>query len=554
MSKTLPFTGSGVAIITPFDGLKTNYDELGKLIEYHIENNTDAIIICGTTGEASTMPDEEHLAAIKYTVEKAAGRITVIAGTGSNDTAHAIELSKKAEEYGVDGILSVTPYYNKTTQKGLIAHFTAIANAIKIPVILYNVPSRTGMSFAIDTLKELAKVENIVAIKEASGNISYMAKVAAEVPDLYIYSGNDDMIVPTLSLGGKGVISVVANILPKETHNICEYYFNGEVDKSRDLQLKMLDLINNLFIEVNPVPIKTAMNLLGFNAGNLRMPLVDMDSANLEKLKKSMTDFGMKLAERSNGLMTKIIMNGCNGKMGQVITRLVSEDNECEIVAGFDVNDSIENTYPVFTNPDEFTGDADVIIDFSHPSALTTVLNYCKKRKLPVILATTGYTDEQKKEFTEASKEIPVFFSANMSLGINLIIALAKKATKLLEGNFDIEIVERHHNQKIDAPSGTALAIADAIDETLSYPAEYVYDRHAVRRKRKPTEIGIHAVRGGTIVGDHEVIFAGTDEVIELKHSAHSKEVFAVGAIKAAKFMSDKPAGMYNMNDLISTL
>lgn len=252
--------------------------------------------------------------------------------------------------------------------------------------------------------------------------------------------------------------------------------------------------------------------------------------------------------------MTKIIMNGCNGKMGQVITRLVSEDNECEIVAGFDVNDSIENTYPVFTNPDEFTGDADVIIDFSHPSALTTVLNYCKKRKLPVILATTGYTDEQKKEFTEASKEIPVFFSANMSLGINLIIALAKKATKLLEGNFDIEIVERHHNQKIDAPSGTALAIADAIDETLSYPAEYVYDRHAVRRKRNPTEIGIHAVRGGTIVGDHEVIFAGTDEVIELKHSAHSKEVFAVGAIKAAKFMSDKPAGMYSMNDLISTL
>lgn len=252
--------------------------------------------------------------------------------------------------------------------------------------------------------------------------------------------------------------------------------------------------------------------------------------------------------------MTKIIMNGCNGKMGQVITRLVAEDEDCEIVAGFDVNDTIENTYPVFTNPDEFTGDADVVIDFSHPSALTTVLNYCKKRKLPVILATTGFNDEQKKEFTEASKEIPVFFSANMSLGINLLIALAKKATKLLEDNFDIEIVERHHNQKIDAPSGTALAIADAIDETLSYPAEYTYDRHAVRRKRKKTEIGLHAVRGGTIVGDHDIIFAGTDEVIELKHSAHSKEVFAVGAVKAAKFITDKPAGLYNMNDIISTL
>lgn len=296
MAKTLPFTGSGVAIVTPFDGMKTNYDELGKMIEFHIENKTDAIIICGTTGEASTMPDEEHLAAIKYTVEKVNGRIPVIAGTGSNDTAHAIELTKKAEEYGADGILSVTPYYNKTTQKGLVAHFTAIANAVKIPVILYNVPSRTGMSFSIDTLKTLAKVENIVAIKEASGNISYMTQVAAEVPEMYIYSGNDDMIVPCLSIGGKGVISVVANVLPEETHNICEYYMNGEVEKSRELQLKMLELINNLFIEVNPVPVKTAMNLMGFNAGNLRMPLVDMEEGNLAKLKKSMVDFGIKLA------------------------------------------------------------------------------------------------------------------------------------------------------------------------------------------------------------------------------------------------------------------
>jgi 4-hydroxy-tetrahydrodipicolinate reductase len=252
--------------------------------------------------------------------------------------------------------------------------------------------------------------------------------------------------------------------------------------------------------------------------------------------------------------MTKIVMNGCNGKMGQVITRLVAEDDDCEIVAGFDVNDTIDNTYPVFTNPDEFTDEADVVIDFSHPSALTNVLNYCKKRKFPVILATTGFTNEQKQEFIDASKEIPVFFSANMSLGINLLIALAKKATKLLEGNFDIEIVERHHNQKLDAPSGTALAIADAIDETLSFPAEYVYDRHAVRKKRKKTEIGLHAVRGGTIVGEHDIIFAGTDEVIELKHSAHSKEVFAVGAVKAAKFITDKPAGLYNMNDIISNL
>lgn len=252
--------------------------------------------------------------------------------------------------------------------------------------------------------------------------------------------------------------------------------------------------------------------------------------------------------------MIKIIMNGCNGKMGQVISRLAEDDPDCCIVAGVDINTQQNNNYPVYSSPFDFDGEADVMIDFSHPSCLSDVLKYCEEKNLPVILCTTGFSAEQKAEFAAASAKIPVFFSANMSLGINLLIALAQKAAKLLEGNFDIEIVERHHNQKIDAPSGTALAIADAIDETLSYPAEYVYDRHAVRRKRKNTEIGIHAVRGGTIVGDHDIIFAGTDEVIELKHSAHSKEVFAVGAIKAAKFMIGKPCGMYNMNDLIAEI
>ena len=249
--------------------------------------------------------------------------------------------------------------------------------------------------------------------------------------------------------------------------------------------------------------------------------------------------------------MSRIIMNVCNGKMGQVISRLADEDSETEIVCGVDINTEKKNSYPVVGSIDEFDGKADVVIDFSHPSCLTSILSYCKRTKTPVILATTGYSEEQKNEFKAASEEIPVFFSANMSLGINLLISLAKQAAKLLEGSFDIEIVERHHNKKIDAPSGTALAIADAIDETLSYPAEYVFDRHSVRRKRKNTEIGISAVRGGTIVGDHEIIFAGNDEVIELSHHAHSKEVFAVGAIKAAKYMAGKRAGMYDMNMLV---
>ncbi len=294
--KKIPFTGSGVAIVTPFNGYETNYEELGKLIDMNIECGTDAIIICGTTGEAATMPDKEHLAAIEYTVKKTAGRIPVIAGTGSNDTAHAIYLSQQAELLGVDGLLVVTPYYNKTSPHGLVKHFNEIANSVKLPIILYNVPSRTGMSFSIPVLKELAKIDNIVGIKEASGNISYVAEVAAQVPELHIYSGNDDMIVPVMSLGGKGVISVVANVLPRETHNICEYYLKGEIEKSRELQLKLLNLINTLFIEVNPVPVKTALGLMGYNVGNLRPPLYDMDPANLEKLKKAMTDCGIKLA------------------------------------------------------------------------------------------------------------------------------------------------------------------------------------------------------------------------------------------------------------------
>lgn len=293
MAKTLPFTGSGVAIVTPFDGDKTNYDALGELIEWNISGGTDAIIICGTTGEASTMPDSEHLAAIEYTVKKVAGRIPVIAGTGSNETRHAVELSKKAEELGVDGLLQVTPYYNKTTQKGLIAHFGAIADAVNIPIILYNVPSRTGVNISIPVLKELAKRDNIVAIKEASGNISYTAQVAAEVPELYIYSGNDDMIVPVMSLGGKGVISVLANVMPNETHEMCQAYFDGDCKKATKMQLDLLDLVNALFIEVNPIPVKTALNLMGKNAGNLRLPLVDMADDTLAKLKAVMTKHGL---------------------------------------------------------------------------------------------------------------------------------------------------------------------------------------------------------------------------------------------------------------------
>ncbi len=290
--KTPIFTGSAVAIVTPFTETGVDFDKLAELIEFHIENKTDAIVICGTTGEASTMPDAEHLEAIRFTVEKVNKRIPVIAGTGSNDTAHAIELSKGAEERGADGLLIVTPYYNKGTQRGLCLHIKEIANNVNIPIILYNVPSRTGIGFSLETVKELAKLPNVVAIKEASGQIDYMAQIAAET-DLTIYSGNDDMIVPCMSLGGKGVISVLANVVPKETHDICQLYMDGKTEESKDLFLKYLELAKALFIEVNPIPVKTALNHMGFNVGKFRMPLCDMLPENAEKLDKVLKKYGL---------------------------------------------------------------------------------------------------------------------------------------------------------------------------------------------------------------------------------------------------------------------
>ena len=251
--------------------------------------------------------------------------------------------------------------------------------------------------------------------------------------------------------------------------------------------------------------------------------------------------------------MINILMSGCNGKMGQVITKLAAQSDELKIVAGFDMNDSIQNTYPVFTKLNNCDIKVDVIIDFSNPAALDTLLQYATARSIPIVVATTGLTQANLGLLDTASKKIPVFFSANMSLGINLLIDLVKKAAKVLESNFDIEIVEKHHNQKIDAPSGTALAIADAINSALEQKQEYIYDRHSRRKKRSKTEIGMHAVRGGTIVGDHSVIFAGNDEIIEINHMAMSKEIFAVGSLRAAKFLYNKKPGLYNMKDLIES-
>lgn len=287
--KKLIFKGAGVAIVTPFTEDGINFPEFGRMIDAQIAGHTDAIIVAGTTGEAATMSDAEHKEAIKFAVEHAKGRVPVVAGTGSNDTAYAIQLSQYAEKAGADGLLLVTPYYNKCTQKGLVQHFNKIADSVNIPCILYDVPSRTGVSIKVPAYAELSKHPNIVAVKEANGDLSSILRLRFAVGDeLVVYSGNDDQIVPILSLGGMGVISVLSNVAPKETHDICQLYFDGKVEEAAKLQIAFTDLADALFCETNPIPAKTAMRLMGYAAGPLRMPLSEMEPENLEKLKKAL--------------------------------------------------------------------------------------------------------------------------------------------------------------------------------------------------------------------------------------------------------------------------
>lgn len=293
--KTTIFTGSGVALVTPMHpDLSVNYEKLGELIEFQIQNKTDAIVITGTTGEASTLTDQEHLDVIRYTVDCVGGRIPVIAGTGSNNTAHAIELSKQAQDCGADALLLVTPYYNKCSQQGLYLHFEAIAKTVSLPILLYNVPSRTGVNILPATYARLSEIPNIVGAKEASGNFSQMAKILSLCGDkLQVYSGNDDQITSALALGAKGVISVLANVIPQETHDICQSYFEGDTERSDTLQLRYLELIENLFSDVNPIPVKCAMNAMGMNVGECRLPLCSMDPVAEERLLSCLYRYGL---------------------------------------------------------------------------------------------------------------------------------------------------------------------------------------------------------------------------------------------------------------------
>lgn len=321
MSKQVIFKGVATAIVTPMnEDLSVNYDEFRRLIEFQIENKADALVVAGTTGESATLTDEEHIELIRFAVQTVGKRIPVIAGAGSNNTAHAVALSKASEEAGADALLHVTPYYNKTSQQGLYLHFRAIAESTSLPIILYNVPSRTGVNIYPATYKRLSEIENIAACKEASGNFSQMAKIANLCKDdLAIYSGNDDQITSGLALGAKGVISVMSNILPEETHQICQAFFDGDSETSDNLQMKYLDLIEALFMDVNPIPVKEAMCAMGYDVGKCRLPLCDLDPTNRERLYQVLKFYGLLGKDvRAGSVTVHRIVNSGNVLRGNV--------------------------------------------------------------------------------------------------------------------------------------------------------------------------------------------------------------------------------------------
>ena len=528
------FRGIATALITPTTPTGIDYDRFGRLIDWQIQQGINALVICGTTGESSTLTDAEHRRAIAFACERVNGRVPVIAGTGSNETDYAVELTKSACADGADAVLVVTPYYNKTTQRGLVTMYNTIADASTKPVILYNVPSRTGIGIEPATYVKLAEHPNIAAIKEANSDISKIVETFSLVGDrLDIYSGNDDQIVPILSMGGAGCISVLSNVIPAETVAITQRFFAGDVAGAAQLQCRYMPLIRALFCESNHGRPGVLRQLppppLGAHGGR---PLSGDAPA----------DAGAGAPGLREEETMDIIVNGARGRMGQEVCRLLQEDGHRLAAVARSGQDGC------YARLVDYTGPADVVIDFSNHEGVEELMAYCVQRGLPLVAATTGYTPEEFQRIQEGARTIPVFQSYNMSIGVALLARLVGQAAAIF-GGCDVEIVEAHHNRKADAPSGTALLLADAV-KARRPDAAYVFGR-AGHHPRQPNEIGIHSLRMGNVVGEHEVIFATDNQTITLKHQAHDRALFAEGALAAADFLQGQPAGLYHMEDLL---
>ena len=525
-------TGSVVALVTPFleDG-SIDYGSLERLVDFHLENGTDGILVLGTTGESSTMTDEEDLEVAKTVIDRVAGRIPVIGGAGSNSTAESLRKAKALEKLGADGLLLITPYYNKSNEEGIYRHFTTVLDQVDVPCLLYNIPGRTGCSISERNVARLATHPNAWGIKEASGNISYATMVARYLSDDFrMMSGNDDMVVPILSLGGVGVVSVWADVAPRTVHDMCAKWLAGDTAGALKVQLDNLDLVHALFGEVNPIPVKAALAKMGLIGPTVRLPLWQLSPE---------ADARLEAAMKGLVFLASVLVVGAKGRMGTLLRAAVEADANLSLAGGYDADNISEL--------DSVAPTADLVIDFSAPASLprgglrashacgAALGHHWPLGGGPLAHRGVGAGGPGHLEW-----QLLAWRGGSSSP--------AREAAASLTG-CDTEIVECHHNRKADAPSGTAKMLLEAVDPASE--RSVAYGREGIVGPRPAGEIGMHSLRGGTVAGTHEVLFFGDDEEVVLTHRATSRQIFVNGAISAAKRLLAHEPGFYDFDTLM---
>ena len=530
----MKFQGLYTAIVTPFAGNRVDEEAFRMLVEAQIAAGVAGIVAVGTTGESPTLTVKEHLRVIELAVESAAGRIQVIAGTGANSTAEAIHMTQEAEKMGVDGTLQVCPYYNKPSQDGVYAHFKAIADATRLPMMLYSIPGRCGIEISVETISRLAKdCPHIVCVKEAGGNVDRVNQLMQVVPENFtVLCGDDGLTVPFMACGASGLVSVTSNLLPGIMNSIVKAGLNQDMGEMLSLQKTFYPLMKGLMtLDSNPVPIKAALAMRGDIQPGIRLPLVPLAEEKEAQLSALLSD------------MISILVTGISGRMGQAIQEAVTQNPDTCVGS---THDQGQELYPALAK-------CDVAIDFSHHAFTSTLLAEAVANNKPLVIGTTGHTELERQEIVDAAASIPIVFASNYSVGVNALFWLTRKAAQILGGSCDIEVMEMHHRHKIDAPSGTARTLAEILSSAIdrNYEDSVVFGREGLVGPRPAKEIGMHSLRGGDVVGDHTVIFASDGERLELTHKASSRMTFASGAVRAALWLQGREPGLYTMEDVL---
>ena len=544
--------GTYTALVTPFatDG-SLDLHSLASLVEWQIEQGIDGLVPCGSTGESATLTPEEHVEVIRHVVDVAAGRVPVVAGTGSNNTREAIGFTREARTAGADGALLISPYYNKPTQDGIFHHYRTIAEETGLPLVIYNVPGRTASRIEPETVARLSRVDGIVGLKEAGGDLEKTAEaIAASEDDFAVVSGDDSLTLPMLSIGARGVISTIGNVAPRLTAEICRAFGSGDLARARAAALPAAAADDGALLR------EQSHSSEDRRAPDRQDPQRDAAAAaHAHAEGESRPAGGGPLGPRA---MTRACVIGAAGRMGAHVLRAVENDPELEVAAALDRADhpdlgkEVSPGVPLSADPAAAMAAADVAIDFSTPASTLAALREAAPRGVGVVLATTGFDEAQTAELRAAAKSIAIVQSGNFSLGVAALARLVAEAARALP-DYEIEVLEMHHNRKVDAPSGTALWLAEVAAEARGRVLADVacFHREGHTGARDPDEIGIQSLRGGDVVGEHTVYLVGPGERLQLAHLALSRDNFAAGAVRAARWLAGRAPGLYGLHDVL---